>query len=47
MTKMANEIRIHSNRNEKKELTHNLVKTAKPARKTRFIRDTEIAGFAL
>jgi integrase len=47
MTKMANEIQIHSNRNEKRKLTHNVVKTAKPARKTRFIRDTEIPGFAL
>ena len=47
MTKMANEIQIHSNRNEKRKLTHNVVKTAKPARKTRFIRDTEISGFAL
>jgi integrase len=47
MTKMANEIQIHSNRNEKRKLTHHVVKTAKPARKTRFIRDTEIPGFAL
>ena len=47
MTKMANEIQIHSNRNEKRKLTHNVVKTAKSARKTRFIRDTEIPGFAL
>lgn len=47
MTKMANEIQIHSNRNERRKLTHNVVKTAKPARKTRFIRDTEIPGFAL
>jgi integrase len=47
MTKMANEIQIHSNRNEKRKLTHHVVKTANPARKTRFIRDTEIPGFAL
>lgn len=47
MTNMANEIQIHSNRNERRKLTHNVVKPAKPARKTRFIRDTEIPGFAL
>jgi len=44
---MANEIQIHSNGNEKRKLSHNVVKTAKPALKTRFIRDTEIPGFAL
>jgi hypothetical protein len=47
MTNMANEIQKHSNRIEKRKITHNVVKTAKPARKTRLIRDTEIPEFAL